>query len=112
MANSVYQINKGIMKPIEFKGLKGQYIGYLGAGVVCLLIIYAIMYFLKINDFICIAIILSLGGGLVHRLYAMSNTYGEHGLMKKIARRSVPEIVKIRSRNIFFLEKKTAAKKV
>ncbi|MBC7536286.1 MAG: DUF4133 domain-containing protein, partial [Ferruginibacter sp.] len=25
MSNSVYQINKGINKPIEFKGLKAQY---------------------------------------------------------------------------------------
>jgi hypothetical protein len=31
--NSVYKINKGINKPIEFKGLKAQYIGYLGIGI-------------------------------------------------------------------------------
>lgn len=34
MSNSVYQINKGINKPIEFKGLKAQYIWYLGGGLV------------------------------------------------------------------------------
>lgn len=27
MSNIVYQINKSINKPIEFKGLKAQYIG-------------------------------------------------------------------------------------
>jgi len=27
--SSVYKINKGINKPIEFKGLKAQYIAYL-----------------------------------------------------------------------------------
>ena len=42
--NSVYKINKGINKPIEFKGLKAQYIGYLGAGVIVLLILFAIFY--------------------------------------------------------------------
>ena len=38
MANSVYQINKGINRSIEFKGLRAQYIWYLGGGVVALLI--------------------------------------------------------------------------
>ena len=44
MSNSVYQINKGINKPIEFKGLKAQYIWYLGGGLVALLIVFAIIY--------------------------------------------------------------------
>lgn len=44
MANSVYQINKGINQSIEFKGLKAQYIWYLGGGVVALLIVFAVMY--------------------------------------------------------------------
>jgi hypothetical protein len=43
MATSVYQINKGINKPIEFKGLKAQYIWYLCGGLVALLILFAIM---------------------------------------------------------------------
>ncbi|MDB5129720.1 DUF4133 domain-containing protein, partial [Mucilaginibacter sp.] len=37
-----YQINKGINRPIEFKGLKAQYIGYLGSGLVALLILFAV----------------------------------------------------------------------
>jgi hypothetical protein len=41
---AVYHINKGINKPIEFKGLKAQYIGYLAAGLVALLIFFAVMY--------------------------------------------------------------------
>ncbi|MBD0288989.1 MAG: DUF4133 domain-containing protein, partial [Flavisolibacter sp.] len=41
MATSVYQINKGINKPIEFKGFKAQYIWYLGGGLVALLILFA-----------------------------------------------------------------------
>ena len=31
---TVYYINKGINKPIVFKGLKAQYIGYLAVGLV------------------------------------------------------------------------------
>ncbi|HEU4791365.1 MAG TPA: DUF4133 domain-containing protein, partial [Flavobacterium sp.] len=44
MSNSVYQINKGINQSIEFKGLKAQYIWYLGGGVVVLMILFAVMY--------------------------------------------------------------------
>jgi len=55
--SSVYQINKGINKPIEFKGLKAQYIWYLGGGLVILLIVFAVLYICGVNPFICLAII-------------------------------------------------------
>jgi hypothetical protein len=35
---SVYQINKGVGKPIVFRGLKAQYIAYLAVGLVVLLV--------------------------------------------------------------------------
>jgi len=60
MGNSVYQINRGINRPVEFKGLKAQYIWYLGGGLVCLLILFAIIYIIGINIFICLAVIVSL----------------------------------------------------
>jgi hypothetical protein len=42
--SSVYNINKGINQPIEFKGLKAQYIWWLCGGLVCLLILFAVTY--------------------------------------------------------------------
>lgn len=101
MANSVYQINKGINQSIEFKGLKAQYIWYLGGGVIALLIIFAVMYIIGIRSFICIGIILIAGTLLVIRIYGMSNKYGEYGLMKAIARKQVPKVLKSRSRKVF-----------
>jgi hypothetical protein len=101
MSNSVYKINKGINKSIEFKGLKAQYIWYLGAGVVGLLIVFAILYIIGINPFLCVGIILIAGSFLVFKIYAMSNKYGEHGMMKKVAQRYVPNAVKSNSRIIF-----------
>jgi hypothetical protein len=61
MANSIYKINKGINKSIEFKGLKAQYIWYLGGGLVVLLILFAIMYIIGINAFFCVGFILIAG---------------------------------------------------
>ena len=69
MSNSVYQINKGINKPIEFKGLKAQYIWYLGGGLVALLILFAIIYIIGVNVFICLALIVSLSTALFIYIY-------------------------------------------
>jgi hypothetical protein len=101
MANSVYKINKGINKSIEFKGLKAQYIWYLGAGIVGLLLLFAILYVIGVNSFISIGIITLAGLGVFIWVYRLSNKYGEHGMKKKTAARSIPKVVKCYSRNLF-----------
>jgi hypothetical protein len=101
MNNSVYKINKGINKPIEFKGLKAQYIGYLGIGVILLLIIFAALYILGVNMFVCLALIVVLGTGLFMGIYHLSETFGQHGLVKKLARRNLPVSITSRSRRMF-----------
>lgn len=98
---SVYQINRGVNQPVMFKGLKAQYIWYLGVGLVTLLIAFAILYICGINMFICLGIIFSAGGFLFKKVYHMSQKYGEHGLMKKIGKRQVPTLIKNNSRDIF-----------
>ncbi|MNK11815.1 hypothetical protein D3C87_298640 [compost metagenome] len=105
MSNSVYQINKGINKSIEFKGLRAQYIWYLGAGIIALLILFAIMYVIGLPSFLCIGIIVIAGTGLVFKIYGMSNKYGEHGMMKAMARSSIPKVVKNNSRKVFIMIK-------
>ncbi len=85
MNNSVYSINKAINKPVEFKGLKAQYIWYLAGGLVLLLIFFAILYICGINAFICLGLIALLGAGLFMQVYALSNKYGEFGMMKRMA---------------------------
>ena len=101
MANSIYKINKGINKPIEFRGLKAQYIWYLGGGLVILLILFAILYIIGVNTFFCVGIIVILGTGLFMHIYTLSDKYGEHGMMKKVAKRGVPDTVKSYSRKVF-----------
>lgn len=102
MNNSVYKINKGINKPVEFKGLKAQYIWYLGIGLLVLLVLFAILYIAGINTYMCLALILILGTLLFMRVTKLSNKYGEHGMMKKVASQSIPRILKSYSRKIFF----------
>ena len=101
MANSVYKINKGINKSIEFKGLKAQYIWYLGAVVVGLLILFAGLYIGGVNTYLCLILILALGTGALVWIYRLSNRYGEFGMMKKLAKANIPGCIKSNSRNIF-----------
>jgi hypothetical protein len=101
MTNSVYQINKGINQSIEFKGLKAQYIWYLGGGVVALMILFALMYIAGLPSLVCVAVIGISGTVLVVRIYKMSSKYGEFGMMKAIARKQIPKNVKTYSRRIF-----------
>jgi hypothetical protein len=110
MTNSVYKINKGINKPIEFRGLKAQYIWWLWGGLVGLMIVFSLMYIIGISPFICVGLILVTGTVLFLNVYKLSNKYGEHGMMKKIAKRSIPKVLKCNSRSIFMSSLNTGQK--
>jgi len=99
--SSVYHINKGINKPIEFHGLKAQYIGYLAGVLIGLLILYAILYISGLNAYLCLALIGGTGTALVMTIFRLSHKYGQYGLLKKGARRGLPIYLKFRTRKIF-----------
>jgi hypothetical protein len=101
MANTIYPINKGINKPVEFRGLKAQYIWYLGGGVLGLMVLFAILYIIGLNSFICLGIVGIVGTGLFMWVYRLSNRYGEHGMTKMRARRAIPRVIKNNSRKVF-----------
>jgi hypothetical protein len=102
MTNSIYKINKGINKPIEFKGLKAQYIWWLGGGIIALMILFAALYIIGVNAYLCVGIILIAGSFVFIYVYRLSNKYGEHGMKKRIAKRHIPKTIKSYNRNIFF----------
>ena len=99
--SSIYKINKGINKPIEFKGLKAQYISYLGAGLIFLLILFSTLYIAGVNMFLCLGLIVVLGAALFALVYRLSDKYGQYGLLKISAKRKVPQGIRITTRKIF-----------
>lgn len=99
--STVYNVNKNINKPVEFKGLKAQYIWYLGGGLLFLLILFAVLYICGVNPLFCLALTLGLGTALFLHICRLSHRYGEHGMMKKLATRGVPAILKAYSRKAF-----------
>ena len=98
---SIYHINKGVSKPIVFKGLKAQYIAYLAVGLVILLIAFAILYVADVPLVIILPLILGTGALLFWSTYRLSHRFGEHGLMKYMAKRNLPVYLKFRSRRLF-----------
>lgn len=98
---SVYQINKGVSRPIEFKGLKAQYIAYLAVGLVFLLVLFAALYILGTSLWVVLPLVFGLGTALFFLVFRLSHRFGEHGLMKFFARRGVPKFICFRSRRVF-----------
>ena len=98
---TVYNINKGVNKSLEFKGIKAQYIIYLAAGLVGLLLLFAFMYIIGIPVFIALPII-GIGGFLLFtKVTRYSHKYGEHGLMKSAAHKKLPPMITCRTRKVF-----------
>lgn len=103
MSNSVYQINKGINQSIEFKGLKAQYIWYLGGGVIVLMIVFSILFIIGFPSLVCVGIIGVSGALLIMKIYRMSHKYGEYGLMKALSKKQLPKAVRTYSRKVFLM---------
>jgi len=101
MTNSIYTINKGINKSIEFRGLRAQYIWYFAGMIIFLLILFAALYISGVNAYICMALIGGAATGGSIKIFSLSHTYGEHGLMKAIAKRRVPRVLKSYTRKNF-----------
>jgi hypothetical protein len=98
---SVYRINKGINRPIEFKGLKAQYIMYLAMGLVILLLLFALLYLIGVNTLICLALVAILGTLLFTNVYRLSRKFGQHGMLKRFARQGIPGMLRVSSLQVF-----------
>lgn len=90
---SNYNINKGIGRTVEFKGLKAQYLFIFAGGLLGTLILVMILYMAGVNSFICL--FLGAGGAslIVWQTFSLNKKYGEHGLMKVGAKKSHPRYI-------------------
>jgi len=101
MNNSIYNINKGINKSIEFRGLRAQYIWYFAGLVLGLMVLFAAAYILGAGTLICLAATCSSAAYGSIKIFRLSRKYGEYGLMKAAARKRVPRVLKSNSRRFF-----------
>lgn len=90
---SNYNINKGIGRTVEFKGLKAQYLFIFTGGLLGVLILTMILYMANVNSYICLFI--GTGGAslIVWQTFSLNGKYGEHGLMKFGAKNRHPKYI-------------------
>lgn len=101
MNNSIYNINKGINKSIEFRGLRAQYIWYFAGLVMGLLLVFATLYIVGAGTIVYLSV---TGSGAAYgslKIFSLSRKYGEHGLMKVAACKRIPRVLKSYSRRFF-----------
>ena len=103
-----YNINKGIGKSVDFKGLKAQYLFIFAGGLLAVFIVFVIMYMAGVDQWICIGFGVIAASALVWLTFNLNAKYGEHGLMKLLAKRQHPHFLINRknSRRLFQCFKK------
>lgn len=96
------EINKGIGKPVEFRGLKGTYL-YLSVGIVIssLLLALALYGLFGLNTYLATLIVVGSGIGGIWFCMRLSAKYGVSGLLKLEATRNQPKAILISSANPF-----------
>lgn len=81
-----YRINKGVLKPLEFLGLRAQYIVLLFVGFLCSFLIYFVLSF--INSYAALACsIIGVVFSAVLAFY-LNSKYGRYGLVFSIAEKN------------------------
>lgn len=96
------RINKGIGKPVEFRGLKGTYL-YLAAGIVVSSLVLALILYGLFGLNTYLTTILVVGSASTGIWYCMrqSHKYGVSGMLKKEATRNQPKAILVSSAQPF-----------
>lgn len=89
----IYSINRGIGKPVEFRGLKSQYLFIFVAGLLAIFVLFVILYMMNIDQWICIGFGVTAASALVWLTFMLNKRYGEFGLMKLYARKQHPRYI-------------------
>ncbi|MCQ2335597.1 MAG: DUF4133 domain-containing protein [Paludibacteraceae bacterium] len=92
-----YQVNKGVGKSVEVKGLRAQYFIYAVIGIVAAFVVFFILSFIVgqvpsvIVAVFCLVINVSV-------CFYLNNKFGEKGLVQLYASRALPKRIAIHRR--------------
>lgn len=85
-----FEINKGIGRSVEFKGLKAQYLFIFAGGLLTIFITVIIMYLVGVSQLVCLTLGVVGAAVLIWKTFSLNKKYGEYGLMKISARKNHP----------------------
>ena len=100
MAN--WEINKGVGRTVEFKGLKAQYLFLFAGGLLAVFILVVILYLCGVSQLVCLVIGVPGATVVVWQTFSMNKKYGQYGLMKKGAVRMHPRYL-VNCRTVYHL---------
>ena len=83
-----YPVNRGIGKPVEFKGLKSQYLFIFAGGLLAVFVVFIVLFMAGVNQWVCIVFIVSASLLLVWQTFRL-----KYGLMKIAARKRHPRFI-------------------
>jgi len=95
---STYNINKGIGRTVEFRGLKAQYLFIFAGGLLGLLIVVMVLYMAGLQPYVCLVFGVGSASALIWKTFSMNRRYGAFGLMKRAARKKHPQYIISRKR--------------
>ena len=94
---ATYQVNRGVGKPVEFFGLRSQYVIYFVFLVLLVLLFsFILTILLNVMGALLIGIIAFLLA--ICSCFKLNNTFGEHGLMQLMASKKVVKHISITKR--------------
>ena len=80
---AAFEINKGVGRTVEFKGLKAQYLFLFAGGLLAVFILVVILYLCGISQIACL-VIGEVGATIVvWQTFTMNRKYGQYRLMKR-----------------------------
>lgn len=95
---SDFEINKGVGREVEFKGLRAQYLFIFAFGLLAVFVVFVIMYTAGIGQWTCIGFGVSAVTAVVWLTFSLNRRFGSHGLMKLLAARQHPRRILSRKR--------------
>ena len=85
-----WEINKGVGRTVEFKGLKAQYL-FLFAGVLlATFLLVVVCYMCGMDQYLCLGLGATGATLVVWQTFALNRRFGRYGLMKRAAVRMHP----------------------
>lgn len=99
------EINKGVGRDVEFKGLRAQYLFIFAGGLLAVFVVFVIMYMAGIDQWACILFGIVSATLIVWLTFSLNKRYGSHGLMKLFAARQHPRRILSRKRIIRLIRK-------
>lgn len=88
-----FEINRGIGRNVEFKGLESQYLFIFAGGLLAVFVVFVILYMAGINQWVCIGFGAGAATLLVWLTFRLNAKYGAYGMMKAAAKKQHPRFI-------------------